>query len=103
MFPRLFAASRKLHIDACLARRLVEIGNVAAFNRRLKRRVYWAKHDFVRFGKGRGKIRKERLSARIAVRLKKNTQDSAADLPRHRDCTRHLRRVVRVVGVYAVY
>ena len=37
------------------------------------------------------------------MRLKKNTQDSAADLPRHRDGTRHLRRVVRVVSVHAVY
>ena len=59
--------------------------------------------DFVRFGKRRWEVSKQRLRARIAVRLEKNTQDSAADLPRHRDCTRHLRRVVRVVGVYAVY
>ena len=103
MFPRLFTASRKLHIDARIARRLVEIGNVAAFNRWLECRIDRAEDDFVRFGKRRWEVSKQRLRARIAVRLEKNTQDSAADLPRHRDCTRHLRGVVRIVGVYAVY
>ena len=103
MFPRLFAASRELHIDARIARRLVEIGNVAAFNRRFECRINRAKHDFVRKRKGRREVSKQRLRARIAVRLEKNTQDSAADLPRHRDCTRHLRRMMCVVGVYAVY
>ena len=57
VFPRFFTGPREHDSHTRLTRHLIEIGYVAAFDRRLERRIDRAKHDFVRKGEGRGEIR----------------------------------------------
>ena len=76
----------------------IEIGDVAAEDRRFERGIDGHQHDLVGFGKGGWELVKERLGARIAVRLEHDAQPLRFESARHGERAGDFGGMVRVVG-----